>query len=204
MNNGSVVTNIIVSGVGGQGSILTSHLLAEAALIEGHEVKLAETFGAATRGGSVYAHVRVGEVWAPMMREDEADALISLEPLEGLRVGLQFLKPGGSAILNTHPWYPVDVTVGRAKYPSITAITDAFQKIDAKIYCIDATALALEAGDSRAVNSVLLGGLIALDILPITRESIITAMSERWKEKLVRINEKAFDLGYDHLKRFAI
>jgi indolepyruvate ferredoxin oxidoreductase beta subunit len=200
MNNDSIVTNIIVSGVGGQGSILTSHLLAEAALIEGHEVKLAETFGAATRGGSVYAHVRVGEVWAPMMREDEADAVISLEPLEGLRVGLQFLKPGGSAILNTHPWYPVDVTVGRAKYPSISTIIDAFKRIDANIHCIDATALALEAGDSRAVNSVVLGGLIALDILPIARESIFTAMSERWKEKLVRINEKAFDLGFDHLK----
>ncbi len=86
----SVLTNIIISGVGGQGSILTSHLLAEASLIEGLEVKLAETFGAATRGGTVYAHVRIGEVWAPMMREDEADAIISLEPLEGLRVGLKY------------------------------------------------------------------------------------------------------------------
>jgi len=100
----SVVTNIIVSGVGGQGSILTSHLLADAALIEGFDVKLAETFGAATRGGSVYAHVRIGEVWAPMMREDEADVVISLEPLEGLRVATKFLKPGGYALINTHPW----------------------------------------------------------------------------------------------------
>lgn len=193
----SVVTNIIVSGVGGQGSILTSHLLADAALIEGFDVKLAETFGAATRGGSVYAHVRIGEVWAPMMREDEADVVISLEPLEGLRVATKFLKPGGYALINTHPWYPVDVTVGRVKYPSLDAITDAMKKLDAKVITIDATSLAIEAGDSRSLNSVVLGGLIALEVTPISQDGIFKAMQEKWKERLVKINQKAFQLGYD-------
>lgn len=193
----SVVTNIIVSGVGGQGSILTSHLLADAALIEGFDVKLAETFGAATRGGSVYAHVRIGEVWAPMMREDEADVVISLEPLEGLRVATKFLKPGGYALINTHPWYPVDVTVGRVKYPSLDAITDALKKLDAKVITIDATSLAIEAGDSRSLNSVVLGGLIALEVTPISQDGIFKAMQEKWKERLVKNNQKAFQLGYD-------
>ncbi len=193
----SVVTNIIVSGVGGQGSILTSHLLADAALIERFDVKLAETFGAATRGGSVYAHVRIGEVWAPMMREDEADVVISLEPLEGLRVAAKFLKPGGYALINTHPWYPVDVTVGRVKYPSLDAITDALKKLDAKVITIDATSLAIEAGDSRSLNSVVLGGLIALEVTPISQDGIFKAMQEKWKERLVKINQKAFQLGYD-------
>lgn len=197
----SVVTNIIVSGVGGQGSILTSHLLADAALIEGFDVKLAETFGAATRGGSVYAHVRIGEVWAPMMREDEADVVISLEPLEGLRVATKFLKPGGYALINTHPWYPVDVTVGRVKYPSLDAITDALKKLDAKVITIDATSLAIEAGDSRSLNSVVLGGLIALEVTPISQDAIFKAMEEKWKERLVKINQKAFQLGYDFVKR---
>ncbi|HQN04078.1 MAG TPA: indolepyruvate oxidoreductase subunit beta [Anaerolineaceae bacterium] len=196
----SVVTNIIVSGVGGQGSILTSHLLADAALIEGFDVKLAETFGAATRGGSVYAHVRIGEVWAPMMREDEADVVISLEPLEGLRVATKFLKPGGCALINTHPWYPVDVTVGRVKYPSLDAITDALKKLDAKVITIDATSLAIEAGDSRSLNSVVLGGLIALEVTPISQDGIFKAMQEKWKEHLVKINQKAFQLGYDFVK----
>jgi indolepyruvate ferredoxin oxidoreductase beta subunit len=197
----SVVTNIIVSGVGGQGSILTSHLLADAALIEGFDVKLAETFGAATRGGSVYAHVRIGEVWAPMMREDEADVVISLEPLEGLRVATKFLKPGGYALINTHPWYPVDVTVGRVKYPSLDAITDALKKLDAKVITIDATSLAIEAGDSRSLNSVVLGSLIALEVTPISQDGIFKAMQEKWKERLVKINQKAFQLGYDFVKR---
>ena len=197
----SVVTNIIVSGVGGQGSTLTSHLLADAALIEGFDVKLAETFGAATRGGSVYAHVRIGEVWAPMMREDEADVVISLEPLEGLRVATKFLKPGGYALINTHPWYPVDVTVGRVKYPSLDAITDALKKLDAKVITIDATSLAIEAGDSRSLNSVVLGGLIALEVTPISQDGIFKAMEEKWKERLVKINQKAFQLGYEFVKR---
>jgi indolepyruvate ferredoxin oxidoreductase beta subunit len=196
----SVVTNIIVSGVGGQGSILTSHLLADAALIEGYDVKLAETFGAATRGGSVYAHVRIGEVWAPMMRENEADVVISLEPLEGLRVATKFLKPGGYALINTHPWYPVDVTVGRVKYPSLEAITDALKKLNARVITIDATSLAIEAGDSRSLNSVVLGGLIALELTPISQDGIFKAMQEKWKERLVKINQKAFQLGYDFVK----
>lgn len=196
----SVVTNIIVSGVGGQGSILTSHLLADAALIEGFDVKLAETFGAATRGGSVYAHVRIGEVWAPIMREDEADVVISLEPLEGLRVATRFLKPGGYALINTHPWYPVDVTVGRVKYPNLDAIIDALKKLDAKVITIDATSLAIKAGDSRSLNSVVLGGLVALEVTPISQDDIFKAMQEKWKERLVKINQKAFQLGYDFVK----
>ncbi len=200
MTKDNGVTNIIISGVGGQGSILTSHLLSEAALIDGYDVKLAETFGAATRGGTVYAHVRIGEVWAPMIREDEADAVISLEPLEGLRIGLRFLKPGGYALFNTRPWFPVDVTVGRVEYPREEKIVDAFQSIQAHVIPIDATSLALDAGDSRSLNSVVLGGLIALEITPITKASIFKAMEERWKEKLVRINQKAFELGFNFVK----
>ena len=109
------VVNVVVAGVGGQGSILASHLLAQSALKEGLDVKLAETFGAATRGGSVMAHVRMGEVWAPTMMEDEADVVVSMEPLEGLRVATQFLKPGGWALINTRPWMPVDVASGPAE-----------------------------------------------------------------------------------------
>ncbi len=102
--------------------------------------------------------------------------------------------------MNTRPWFPVDVTVGRAVYPTIDTITDAFNKIDAHIYTMDATSLAIEAGDSRSLNSVVLGGLIALDITPISQDSVFKAMEARWKEKLVKINQKAFQLGYDYIK----
>jgi indolepyruvate ferredoxin oxidoreductase beta subunit len=191
------VTNVIVAGVGGQGSILTSHLLAEAALQDGYDVKLAETFGAATRGGAVLAHVRIGQVWSPMIVEDEADAVVALEPLECLRVAWTFLKPGGWVLLNTHPWYPVDVSVGRAEYPSQPDIECALEQLGGRVLSLDATSLAQQAGDARASNCVILGGLFALGIAPVSEVSLVNAMEKRWigRERVLAVNRAAFDLG---------
>ncbi len=190
------VTNVVIAGVGGQGSILASHLLAQTALKDGLEVKLAETFGAATRGGSVMAHVRVGEVWAPTMMENEADIVLSMEPLECLRVAVQYLRPGGWALLNTHPWYPVDVAVGRAQYPSLESILGGLDRLEASVVTLDATELALQAGNARAANTVMLGGLFALGTLDLSEDNLFKAMEERWPDRLVNINHKAYDLGY--------
>jgi indolepyruvate ferredoxin oxidoreductase beta subunit len=194
--NGSSRASVVVAGVGGQGSILASHLLAETALKDGLEVKLAETFGAATRGGSVMAHVRIGEVWAPTMMEDEADVVISMEPLEALRVALPFLKPGGWVLLNTRPWVPVDVAVGRVEYPSLDDILDGLTKLGASTVQVEATELALEAGNARAANTVMLGGLFALGLLDLSEQCLFQAMEERWPDRLVEINRKAYTLGY--------
>jgi indolepyruvate ferredoxin oxidoreductase beta subunit len=196
------VVNVIVAGVGGQGSILTSHLLAEAALKGGVGVRLAETFGAATRGGSVFAHVRLGQAWAPTIRENGADVVVSLEPVEGLRVACTYLKPGGWALFNTHPWYPVDVTVGRAKYPSLREITEAMSRLGARLITLDATKLAIQAGDARASNSVILGALFALSILPLEESCLFEAMQDRWPEPLVKINQSAYRLGFEAVKQF--
>ncbi len=195
------VVNVIIAGVGGQGSILASHLLAEAALKGGQGVKLAETFGAATRGGSVFAQLRLGQAWAPMIREDAADVVVSVEPVEGLRVACTYLKPGGWALFNTHPWYPVDVTVGRAKYPSLPEIIQAMSRLGAHLITLDATKLAIQAGDARASNSVILGGLFALSILPIQESCLFEAMHDRWPERLVKTNERAYQLGFEAVKQ---
>lgn len=196
------VTNIVIAGVGGQGTILASHLLAETALQEGRDVKLAETFGAATRGGSVMAHVRVGEAWAPMMMEDEADVVLSMEPLEGLRVALRFLKPGGWVLLNTRPWLPVDVTVGRAEYPSQERILHAFGRLEASVVTLDATELALRAGNARAANTVMLGGLMSLGLLDLSEEKLFKAMDALWPARIVQVNLEAYRLGYEQVARF--
>jgi len=194
--SGSSRGGVVIAGVGGQGSILASHLLAETALKDGLEVKLAETFGAATRGGSVMAHVRIGEVWAPTMMEDEADVVVSMEPLEALRVAVQFLKPGGWVLLNTRPWYPVDVAVGRVEYPSLEDIVGGLERLEASTLQMEATELALEAGNARAANTVMLGGLFALGLLDLSEKSLFQAMEERWPDRLVEINRKAYALGY--------
>lgn len=188
--------NVVIAGVGGQGSILASHLLAQTALKAGLDVKLAETFGAATRGGSVMAHVRIGEVWAPTMMEDEADVVLSMEPLESLRVAVQFLKPGGWALLNTRPWYPVDVAVGRVEYPAVESIVAGLDRLNASVVTLDATELALEAGNARAANTVMLGGLFALGVLDLPEQHLFAAMGERWTERLVEVNRTAYSLGY--------
>ena len=194
--------NVVIAGVGGQGSILASRLLAQTALKEGRDVKLAETFGAATRGGSVMTHVRLGVAWAPTMMEDEADVVVSMEPLEGLRVAIQFLKPLGWVLLNTRPWHPVDVTVGRAEYPTLGQIVDALGKLEASVVTLDATDLALQAGSARAANTVMLGGLFALGLLDLSEQSLFEAMEARWPPRLVDINRRAHALGYQAVSKF--
>lgn len=193
------VANIMLAGVGGQGSVLASRLLAGAAMHDGREVKLAETFGAATRGGSVVTHVRVGEAgqfWAPMMMDDEADVVLALEPLEALRVAVRFLKPGAWVLFNTHPWYPVDVAVGRVSYPPLEDIVEGLRRLDGRVLTVDATHLAVQAGNARAANTVMLGGLFALGVTGITEASLFLAMDERWPDRLGKVNRRAYDLGY--------
>ncbi len=147
------IMDVIFAGVGGQGSILVSHLLADTALASGHKVRLTETFGAATRGGSVFSCVRIGEAWAPLPGEDQAQVVIGLEPLEGLRVALKFLAPDGWVLLNTRPWYPVDVSVGRATYPGIRQLIAASQRLGRKVLSADATGIAAELGTTRIAGS---------------------------------------------------
>jgi indolepyruvate ferredoxin oxidoreductase beta subunit len=191
--------NVILAGVGGQGSILASHLLAEAILKDGQEVKLAETYGGATRGGAVLSHVRIGSVWSPRTPEDGADIIVAMEPLEGLRRALKFLKPGGWVLLNTHPWYPVDVTAGGMEYPSLESILDALQRLGGRVFTINATDLALQAGSSRSANVVMLGGLFALGEVDVPEENLFQAMEERWPSRLVEVNRKAYQLGYQYI-----
>jgi indolepyruvate ferredoxin oxidoreductase beta subunit len=192
-------TNVILAGVGGQGSILASHLLADAALKDGHDVKLAETYGGATRGGSVLSHVRIGQAWSHRTPENGADVIVAMEPLEGLRVAIKFLKPGGWMLVNTHPWYPVDVTAGGMPYPSMESILDALKRLGAQVFVMDATELALRAGSERSANMVMLGGVLAFGELDTTEKSLFEAMEERWPTRLVQINRKAYALGHEYV-----
>jgi len=189
------VKNLILAGVGGQGSILASHLLADAALKDGKEVRLAETYGGATRGGSVLSHVRIGQAWSPITPEDEADVVVAMEPLEGLRVALKYIRTGGWVLLNTHPSYPVDSSAGGMPYPTLESILDALQRLGARVLTMDATALAIEAGSDRTANIVMLGGLFALGEAEATQDSLFHAMDERWPSRLVELNRKAYELG---------
>ncbi|MEM3507015.1 MAG: indolepyruvate oxidoreductase subunit beta [Candidatus Bathyarchaeia archaeon] len=194
--------NIIIAGVGGQGSVLASRMIADAAIMEGYKVRVGETFGAAQRGGAVASHIRIGtKVYGPLVPEDGLNALIGLEPLEALRVSVKYLSPKAVAIVNTRKWFPVDVNVGRAKYPSLEEIEDSLKKLCNKVIMIDATKIAEEAGSARSLNVVMLGNLAAIVELPFSIESLKKAIKERVPKGTEELNLKAFELGYEALKK---
>jgi indolepyruvate ferredoxin oxidoreductase beta subunit len=195
------IMNIIFAGVGGQGNILVSHLLANAALEKGHQVRLTETFGAATRGGSVFSCVRIGDAGAPLPRKNSVQIIVGLEPLETLRLAVQYLKPGGLALVNTHHWVPVDVSAGRVAYPETSDLLDGIRKLGGKVISLDATRAAEDLGSSRMMNIVLLGGLMALGLLDIDNELLFAQMEKRWKPKIALANQGAYQKGFEIVKQ---
>ena len=192
---------VMIAGIGGQGTVLLSRIIGDAALLKGLHVRIGETYGAAMRGGAVHSHVKIGkEVYSPLLMEDQADALLALEPLEGLRRGLLYLKPGGIVVLNTRVIYPIDVNVGAADYPSIDVIINSLKRLGASRMVVhDFTALAEKAGSSRVMNVAVLGAfarLIEGTDAPIDKDPLIEAIKSRVPARWLEVNLKAFELGY--------
>jgi len=185
------VFNILISGVGGQGVLLTSKIIAEAALLQGLDVKQSEVHGMAQRGGSVLSQVRFGDkVFSPIVSEGEADLLIGFEPLETARY-LHFLRDNGTAIYNTRSIGTIGVSIGKDEYPA--DIHEIIKKNAPKVFSFDATEVAVGVGEKRAVNLVLLGA--ALRFLPFDAKIVDTAIVNSVPKKLLEINQKAFAAG---------
>jgi indolepyruvate ferredoxin oxidoreductase beta subunit len=185
------VFNILISGVGGQGVLLTSKVIAEAALLAGLDVKQSEVHGMAQRGGSVLSQVRFGDtVFSPIVSEGEADLLIGFEPLETARY-LHFLKDEGVVVYNTRSIGTIGVSIAAEKYPADinTVIKDRVKTVRP----FDGTQLAVAAGDKRTLNLVLLGA--ALSFLPLKESVILEAIKNTVPKKVLEINQKAFAAG---------
>jgi indolepyruvate ferredoxin oxidoreductase beta subunit len=185
------VFNILISGVGGQGVLLTSKVIAEAALLAGLDVKQSEVHGMAQRGGSVLSQVRFGDkVFSPIVSEGEADLLIGFEPLETARY-LHFLKDEGVVVYNTRTIGTIGVSIAAEKYPVDinTLIKDRVKTVTP----FDGTQLAVAAGDKRTLNLVLLGA--ALSFLPLKESDILEAIKNTVPKKVLEINQKAFAAG---------
>ncbi len=187
----SKITGVFIAGVGGQGIILASELLSEAARLSGLDVKKSEVHGMAQRGGSVVGHVKFGEkVHSPIITMGEADILLSFEKLEALRY-INFVKNGGIAIVNDQEIAPAPVAAGLMDYPP-----DAFDRIQKAVprsILLQGNKLAEEVGDTRTTNVVLLGALSAfLDFWPY---SWLEAIKNKISPKFVEMNIKAFELG---------
>lgn len=184
--------NIMIVGVGGQGTLLASKMLGYVLLAKGYDVKVSEVHGMSQRGGSVVTYIRYGEhVFSPVIDKGEADIIISFEELEAAR-WLEYLKPGGQIITNTQKVEPMPVITGAMEYPA-----DLLAKMEAKGAKVDARdflALAEEAGNSKAVNICLMGRFSKY--LPdVSEELWMDAIEKNVPAKFLELNKKAFALG---------
>ena len=184
--------NIMIVGVGGQGSVLASKLLGHLLITRGYDVKVSEVHGMSQRGGSVVTYVRYGDkVYSPVIDKGGADFIVSFEMLEAAR-NLVYLKPGGQIVTSTQQVDPMPVLIGAMRYPE-----DLLGKIKAlgvKIDALDCLKIAEEAGSSKAVNLVLLGRLSHYfdEIPPEAWEEAITSCVP---PKFLELNKRAFELG---------
>lgn len=184
--------NIMVVGVGGQGTLLTSRIIGKTALNAGYDVKLSEVHGMAQRGGSVVTFVRFGEcVSEPVVEEGCADILIAFERLEALRYS-HYLKKDGKIIANDCRIDPMTVVIGASAYPE--NIIDSL-KSEHEVYVIDGGAIAKELGNSKVLNSVVLG--LSAKHIGFSKEEWLEVVKNTVPPKTIEINEKAFLKGYE-------
>lgn len=182
--------NIVICGVGGQGIILASNVLCHTAFIEGFDVKKSEVHGMAQRGGSVITHVRIGDkIYSPLIEQGNSDVILAFEKLEAMRY-IHYLKKNGTAIVNDHKILPMSVLTGAASYPENIK---ANLKRHGEIYYVDAEKVALELGNIRTVNIILLGVLSCF--LGFKKKSWKASITKNVKKKFVDLNIAAFNQG---------
>lgn len=189
--------NFILAGVGGQGTILASDLLAQVGMDAGYDVKQAEVHGMAQRGGSVSSHVRWGRVvYSPLIAAGEADILVAFEQIEALRY-LHFLRPGGAAVVNQQAIAPITVSAGPALYPSMDALRGELAQATQRVYWAPALDIARALGNDKVTNVVLLGALSAL--LDVPERVWLKAIESRVPARFLQFNQQAFQRGRDAL-----
>ena len=183
--------NIMIVGVGGQGSLLASKLLGRLLMNEGYDAKVSEVHGMSQRGGSVVTYVRFGDkVYSPVIDAGQADVIVSFELLEAAR-WMNCLAPDGQIITNTQQIDPMPVITGAAEYPE--NLVARMHAEGVKVDAVDALSLANSAGSSKAVNIVMMGRLSKY--FPFTREAWVKAIEETVPERYIEMNRRAFALG---------
>ena len=184
--------NVMIVGVGGQGSLLASKLLGHLLLAQNYDVKVSEVHGMSQRGGSVVTYVRFGDrVYSPIIDKGEADFIVSFEKLEAAR-WMEYLKPNGRVIVNTQEIDPMPVITGAMEYP--TDLVEKMEALGAKVDAMDALAIATEAGSAKAVNIALMGRLSRY-FEEIPEEAWQASIEACVPAKFLELNRKAFHMG---------
>jgi indolepyruvate ferredoxin oxidoreductase beta subunit len=189
--------NIIIGGVGGQGNVLASQILGEMLVSQGYVITIGETYGASQRGGAVMSHLRIStkDQFSPLIPEGQCDLLVSLEPVEGLRILDTYGNPRVMTLLNIRPIQPIDVISGNATYPEVSKVISKIKELSRRVWTLNATEIALEMGDPIFSNIVMLGALCAIGVLPIDRQGFESIIRDLLPSRLQEENLKAFDKG---------
>ncbi len=194
--------NIFVSGVGGQGALTASGIIARAAKMSGLKVLAAETHGMAQRGGSVSVHLRIGsKVFAPLIPVGRAHVLFALEPSEALRY-IEYAGRECLVVVNTKAIVPPSVNLGDVVYPPVEKIGEVLKEFAKRIIMVDAHELAVEAGNPLTNNVVMLGVMARAIELPFSNDTLKESIKMTVPEKALEVNMKAFELGYDYAERY--
>lgn len=191
--------DILMVGVGGQGNVLASDILAEVAMVAGCDVKKTDTLGMAQRGGSVVSQIRIAErVWSPMIKEGEVDILVALEKLEAVR-WTHYLQGKGVALINNLALPPLSVNLGLYRYPSDEEIRDVFSQVTDRVYFVNGTDKVKRLGDIRTLNMFMLGCVSSF--IPVDLNIWKQCMSQRLPPDILEINMAAFDNGREEMSR---
>ncbi|MCP4119276.1 MAG: indolepyruvate oxidoreductase subunit beta [Desulfobacteraceae bacterium] len=195
--------NLIITGVGGQGNVISSRMIGNMLSARGFEVTIGETFGASQRGGAVMSHVRISSKAAlsPQIPEHRAHMVVSLEPVETLRVLESYGNPNVKVICNTRPTHPIGVISGRLSYPAMDELEKTITALSARAWFFDATFMATEIGAPIFANIIMAGALAATKELPLDRNVFEETLKSKFPPDKVALNLTAYDRGFGMIDR---
>jgi len=193
--------NIILAGVGGQGNVMASRVLANMLSLKGFWITIGETFGMSQRGGSVMSHIRVSgtSTWSPQIPKGKGDILVALEPIEAVRVMRIYGNPEIRVLVNTRPIHPVGVIAGDLNYPALENIEKGLNALTPHVWMLDATEEAMKLGNPILSNIIMIGALCGLNLLPVGFTEFTAVIKNFFPEKHLDINRQAFEIGKERV-----
>lgn len=194
--------NLVITGVGGQGNVMASRVLGNMMSRQGLNVTIGETFGASQRGGSVMSHLRISSEssWSPQIPKGKAHMIVALEPIETIRVLMNYGSPEAKVICNTRPIHPMGVISGDQNYPTLEELRSWIAELTAAAWFVDATDAAVKLGDPIFGNIMMIGALAEVSDLPMDRSDFEAVISQSMPQAKVEANLRAYDVGLELVK----
>ncbi len=189
--------NVVITGVGGQGNVMASKVLGNMLTQKGLQVTIGETFGASQRGGSVMSHLRISAAssWSPQIPKGKAHMIVALEPIEALRVLMDYGSPRAKVLCNMRPIHPIGVISGEFSYPSESELEESVRELTEKAWFVDATSPAIKLGNPIFLNIMMIGALAKIGELPMDRTDFKTVISKILTPGQMKNNLAAYDIG---------